>query len=131
MYPIPIAFSDHARTSSDASPILAHALSRRAVRRRTFAFACSLQGGGQSSWVHVFLAVMGLLFYRYLAWKTKKYSLSLKEFIDALSGIRIAIVKDKKSDRSEIVVEEKRVRLDNVFLICIPYLLGNYSVFCF
>ena len=35
--------------------------------------------------VHVFLAVMGLLFYRYLAWKTKKYNLSLKEIIDVLS----------------------------------------------
>ncbi len=56
--------------------------------------------------VHVFLAIVGLLFYRYLAWKTKKYGLSLKELIDALSNIRIALVKDNKSDKSDIVLEE-------------------------
>ena len=56
--------------------------------------------------VHVFLAIVGLLFYRYLAWKTKKYGLSLKELIDDLSEIRIALVKDNKSDKSDIVLEE-------------------------
>ncbi len=56
--------------------------------------------------VHVLLSIIGLLFYRYLAWKTKKYGLSLKELIDALSGIRIALVKDKGSEKSDIVLEE-------------------------
>jgi len=65
--------------------------------------------------VHVFLAVMGLLFYRYLAWKTKKYSLSLKELIDALSEIRIALVKDNKSDKSEIVLEEMSANQGSLF----------------
>jgi transposase len=65
--------------------------------------------------VHVFLAVMGLLFYRYMAWKTKKYNLSLKEIIDALSGIRIALVKDNKSDKSDIVLEEMSSNQGSLF----------------
>jgi len=65
--------------------------------------------------VHVFLAIMGLLFYRYLAWKTKKYNLSLKEIIDALSGIRIALVKDNKSDKSDIVLEEMSSNQGSLF----------------
>ncbi len=56
--------------------------------------------------VHVFLAVIGLLFYRYLAWKTKKYGLTLKKLIDTLSEIRIAIVQDKKSQKADIILEE-------------------------
>jgi transposase len=65
--------------------------------------------------VHVFLAIMGLLFYRDLAWKTKKYNLSLKEIIDALSGIRIALVKDNKSDKSDIVLEEMSSNQGSLF----------------
>jgi len=44
--------------------------------------------------VHVFLAVMGLLFYRYLAWKTKKYNLSLKEIIAESWEVYPAILKN-------------------------------------
>src|SRR4030042_1009059 len=56
--------------------------------------------------VHVFLAIFGLLFYRYLAWKTKRFNLTLKKLIDNLSQIRIALVIDKTSNKSDIVVEE-------------------------
>jgi transposase len=56
--------------------------------------------------VHVFLAIVGLLFYRYLAWKTKRFNLTLKQLIDNLSQIRIALVMDKVSNKSDIVVEE-------------------------
>lgn len=56
--------------------------------------------------VHVFLAIVGLLFYRYLAWKTKRFNLTLKKLIDNLSQIRIALVLDKKSNKSNIIVEE-------------------------
>jgi transposase len=56
--------------------------------------------------VHVFLAIVGLLFYRYLAWKTKKFNLTLKKLIDHLSQIRIALVLDKTSNKSDIIVEE-------------------------
>lgn len=56
--------------------------------------------------VHVFLAIVGLLFYRYLAWKTKKFNLPLKKVIDHLSQIRIALVMDKTSNKSDMIVEE-------------------------
>jgi transposase len=56
--------------------------------------------------VHVFLAIVGLLFYRYLAWKTKRFNLTLKNLIDNLSQIRIALVLDKTSNKSDIIVEE-------------------------
>jgi len=56
--------------------------------------------------VHVFLAIVGLLFYRYLAWKTKKFNLTLKKLIDHLSQIRIALVMDKTSKKSDMIVEE-------------------------
>lgn len=56
--------------------------------------------------VHVFLAIVGLLFYRYLAWKTKRFNLTLKKLIDHLSQIRIALVMDKVSNKSDMIVEE-------------------------
>jgi len=56
--------------------------------------------------VHVFLAIVGLLFYRYLAWKTKRFNLTLKKLIDHLSQIRIALVLDKSSNKSDVIVEE-------------------------
>lgn len=56
--------------------------------------------------VHVFLAIVGLLFYRYLAWRTKRFNLTLKKLIDNLSQIRIALVLDKTSNKSDIIVEE-------------------------
>jgi transposase len=65
--------------------------------------------------VHVFLAIVGLLFYRFLAWKTRKYGLSLKGLIDALSGIRIALVKENKSDKPDIVLEEMNATQGSLF----------------
>ena len=45
--------------------------------------------------VHIFLCVMGLVFYRYLLWKLKKSNeqLSDMEVIEKLENIRIALVK--------------------------------------
>ncbi|PXF59462.1 MAG: hypothetical protein C4B59_11235 [Candidatus Methanogaster sp.] len=45
--------------------------------------------------VHIFLCVMGLVFYRYLLWKPKKSSeqLSNMEVIEKLENIQIALVK--------------------------------------
>jgi len=48
--------------------------------------------------------------------RQKKYNLSLKEIIDALSGIRIALVKDNKSDKSDIVLEEMSSNQGSYFL---------------
>jgi len=56
--------------------------------------------------VHVFLAIVGLLFYRYLVWKTKRFNLTLKNLIDNLSQIRITLVMDKTSNKSDMIVEE-------------------------
>lgn len=56
--------------------------------------------------VHVFLSIVGLLFYRYLSWKTKQFNLTLKKLIDNLSQIRVALVMDKVSNKSDIIVEE-------------------------
>lgn len=56
--------------------------------------------------VHVFLAIIGLLFYRYLGWRTKKYGLTLKKLIHELSSIRIALAKDNKSNKSGLILEE-------------------------
>lgn len=56
--------------------------------------------------VHVFLAILGLLFYRYLAWKTKRFNLTLKKLVDNLSQIRIVLVMDKTSNKSDMIVEE-------------------------
>ena len=42
----------------------------------------------------------------YLAWKTKKFNLPLKKLIDHLSQIRIALVMDKTSNKSDMIVEE-------------------------
>jgi transposase len=56
-----------------------------------------------------------LLFYRFLAWKTRKYGLSLKGIIDSLSEIRITLVKDTKSNKSDIVLEEMNATQGSLF----------------
>ena len=56
--------------------------------------------------VHVFLCVMGMLFYRYLAKKVKCEGLSIKELEHQLEGIRMAFVQNKESNKINLVVEE-------------------------
>jgi transposase len=56
--------------------------------------------------VHVFLCVMGMLFYRYLAKKVKYVGLSIKELQHQLEGIRIAFVKNNEASKISLVVEE-------------------------
>lgn len=48
---------------------------------------------------HVFLCVMGLLFYRYLFWKVEKLGVKLpcERIVEELNGIRIAVVNDKST----------------------------------
>ncbi|AKB36642.1 Mobile element protein [Methanosarcina siciliae C2J] len=65
--------------------------------------------------VHVFLSIIGLLFYRYLAWETKRYGFSMKQLIERLSGIRMAIVQDKKSNLCEIILEEMDTKQASLF----------------
>lgn len=65
--------------------------------------------------VHVFLAIIGLLFYRYLAWETRRYGLSMRKLIEKLSEIRIAVVQEKDSKKSKIIVEEMDAKQASLF----------------
>jgi len=65
--------------------------------------------------VHVFLAMVGLLFYRYLAWETKIYGFSMKKLIEKLSEIKIAVVQERESKKSKIIVEEMDTKQASLF----------------
>jgi len=65
--------------------------------------------------VHVFLAMIGLLFYRYLAWETKIYGFPMKQLIEKLSEIKIAIVQERESKKSKIIVEEMDTKQASLF----------------
>jgi len=65
--------------------------------------------------VHVFLAIIGLLFYRYLAWETNIYGFSMKQLIEKLSEIKIAVVQERESKKSKIIVEEMDTKQASLF----------------
>ena len=65
--------------------------------------------------VHVFLSIIGLLFYRYLAWETKRYGFSMRKLIENLSEIRLAVVQEKKSNESKIIMEEMSTKQASLF----------------
>jgi len=65
--------------------------------------------------VHVFLAMIGLLFYRYLAWETKIYGLSMKQLIKKLSEVRIAVVQERESKKGKFIVEEMDTKQASLF----------------
>ncbi len=50
-------------------------------------------------------------FYRYLAWRCKHLRISLKRIVEALEGIRVALVKDKTWRGCELMVEVDEVVL--------------------
>jgi transposase len=54
---------------------------------------------------HIFLCIVGLLFYRYLAWKCKHLRMSLKQLVEELEGIRIALAEDRKTQKCRLIVE--------------------------
>jgi transposase len=63
---------------------------------------------------HIFLCVVGMIFYRYLAWKCKHLRLSITRLVDELDGIRLALVQEKTGGDVVIMVEEmvaKQARL--------------------
>jgi transposase len=63
---------------------------------------------------HIFLCVIGMVFYRYMAWKCKHLGLSLRRIVEELEGIRVALVKQKSGKKVEMVMEEinaKQARL--------------------
>ena len=55
-----------------------------------------------------------MIFYRYMAWNCKHVRLSLRQLVEELEGIRVALVQEKLSGKVEVMVEEmdaKKVRL--------------------
>ncbi|MGP8320409.1 MAG: IS1634 family transposase, partial [Methanosarcinaceae archaeon] len=64
---------------------------------------------------HVFLCIIGMLFYRYLAWKCKHLNLSIKRLVEELDGIRLALVQGYASGKVEMVVEEMDVKQARLF----------------
>lgn len=66
--------------------------------------------------VHVFLCVVGLLFYRYFIWKMKYLQISDSALLKALEGIRVALVSNKeKMNRAKLVVEEMDYTQSQIF----------------
>ncbi len=68
--------------------------------------------------VHVFLCVIGLLFYRYMLWRLKDEDISLPQMVYALERIRISTMVSKDNLKVRHVVEEMdaiEARLFNVF----------------
>ena len=64
---------------------------------------------------HVFLCIVGMLFYRYLAWKCKNLHLSLRRLVEELEGIRLALVREKSSTKVNLVVEEMNTKQAKLF----------------
>jgi transposase len=58
---------------------------------------------------HAFLCVMGLLLLRYLQWELRTLKLSMKELVEALEGIRVALVRTPEG-RPKIVLEQMGAR---------------------
>jgi transposase len=65
--------------------------------------------------IHIFLCIIGLLFYRYLAWKCKHLRASLKRLVEELEEIRIALAKDKKTTKCRLIVEDMNARQAGLF----------------
>jgi transposase len=57
---------------------------------------------------HVFICVMGLLFYRYIQWKLRRNGreYSTQELANILDGIRLSIVKNGSDTKGKFVVEK-------------------------
>jgi transposase len=64
---------------------------------------------------HIFLCIIGMIFYRYLAWKCKHLRLSLRRLVEELEGIRVALVKEKSGGKVEVVVEEMDAKQARLF----------------
>jgi len=64
---------------------------------------------------HIFLCIIGAIFYRYLAWKCKYLGLSLRRLVEELEGIRVALVQGKAGSKVDLVVEEMDVKQARLF----------------
>lgn len=64
---------------------------------------------------HIFLCIIGLIFYRYLAWKCRHLQLSLRQLVEELGGIRLALVQGKMGGNVGLVVEEMDAKQARLF----------------
>ncbi|MBN2487546.1 MAG: hypothetical protein JXA98_00810 [Methanosarcinaceae archaeon] len=64
---------------------------------------------------HIFLCIMGMLFYRYLAGKCKHLYLDLKRLVEELGVIHLALVQRKESGKVDLVIEEMSVKQARLF----------------
>jgi len=66
---------------------------------------------------HVFICLMGLLFFRYLQWKLKALNLNFStDNLDrVLNSIRLALVRRGKEEKGRMVVEEMDVEQSRLF----------------
>jgi len=65
--------------------------------------------------IHVFLSIIGLLFYRYLAWETKRYGFSMRKLVENLSEIRLAVIQEKESNKCNMIMEEMSTKQASLF----------------
>jgi len=64
---------------------------------------------------HIFLCIIGMFFYRYLALKCKHLRLSLRRLVEELEGIRLALVEEKMGGKVKLVVEEMDTKQARLF----------------
>lgn len=67
--------------------------------------------------VHIFLCVMGLLFYRYMMLKMKKEGISLPSLLTNLDRIRIGVVISKTTKKVRHVVEDMEMSAARIFSV--------------
>ena len=74
---------------------------------------------------HIFLCIIGMIFYGCMAWKCKHLGLSLRLIVEELGGMLVALVKQKSGRKVEVLMEGMNARqarlvslldLENVYL---------------
>jgi transposase len=65
--------------------------------------------------VHVFLCIIGMLFYRHLAWKLRKFKLSQRELREKLEGVRVSVIKSRYTKEVKFVVKEMNAQQARLF----------------
>jgi len=64
---------------------------------------------------HIFLCIIRMIFYRYLAWKCKYLGLSIKRLVEELMGFRLALVQGKTGNKVDLVVGKMNAKQARLF----------------
>ena len=64
---------------------------------------------------HVFLCLLGVVFYRYVLWKIRDLGVSEEEFLNAMDDIQVSLVSDGKKHRAYWVVNQMNVVQASIF----------------